>query len=503
MRLSFLAPASLAWILLASLNAAAFQFEGEQGKLSVSGYLEERGIYAFYENSPDEDPSTEAGLEVKGTYSSWFASKLQIKGVDDGKVIDPRNGRLFNQFDLIYQDKNPYIDVSEAYLDLYTGKVDCRVGIQKFAWGRLDEINPTDNLNTEDYTEGAINEEVDRKIGVPAIKINGYSDFCNVEIGWVPRYVPYRLPTAEERWFPKPLKPPSEISSTYVGTIPVHTSYDDISLPDFSLSHSETGIRISKYIEGWDFSVSYFTGYDPVPVTGARADVTVTLPNQSSLDDYTMNTELTMVPEIHRMQVYGFDFSTTMGSFTVRGEYAYFRNKFYNRVMESVLEDTLTIQKQQEILDEFTREYLRSQGTKNVQTFHIDPKVSIQEDSMKYGLGLDYLYGDTAVSFQFIQEYIPDYQDDKPIYFNKNGVDTLLTFLYKQFFLQNTLELTFRTAYGIEFRDYIIKPSLKYSFTNNFQGTIGLLIIQGKYNDSLFGQYRKNDEIFAKVRFSF
>jgi hypothetical protein len=201
--------------------------------------------------------------------------------------------------------------------------------------------------------------------------------------------------------------------------------------------------------------------------------------------------------------VYGFDFTTTLGSFTLRGEYAYFKNKYYNRVLESVLAETLTTSRQQEILDQFLREYIRSSGTKRIQTFHVNPAVSIQEDSMKYGFGLDYLYGDIAVSFQFIQEYIPDFQEDKPIYFNKNGVDTLLSFLYKQFFLQNTLEFNFRTAYDIEYRDYVIKPSLKYSFTNNVQGTIGALVINGEYNDSLFGQYRKNDEIFAKIRLSF
>jgi hypothetical protein len=155
------------------------------------------------------------------------------------------------------------------------------------------------------------------------------------------------------------------------------------------------------------------------------------------------------------------------------------------------------------ILADFLREYNRSGGSKSVQTFHIVPQVGVQEDSMKYGFGLDYIYGDTGVSFQFIQEYIPDFQKDKPIYFNKNGLDTMLTFLFKQFFLQNTMELNIRTAYDIEFQDYLIKPSLRYSFTNNIQGTIGVLILGGKYNDSLFGQYNKNDEIFAKVRCSF
>ncbi len=135
--------------------------------------------------------------------------------------------------------------------------------------------------------------------------------------------------------------------------------------------------------------------------------------------------------------------------------------------------------------------------------FQIDTNVPLQKDSMKYGLGLDYIYGDTSVSAQFIQEFIPNYDENKPIYFNKNGVDTLLTLLFKQFFLQNTMEINIRTAYDIEFRDYIIKPSLKYNFTDNLQGTFGVLLINGKYDDSLFGQFRDNDEIFARLRCSF
>ncbi|MCK7515592.1 MAG: hypothetical protein MZV70_74195 [Desulfobacterales bacterium] len=77
-----------------------------------------------------------------------------------------------------------------------------RLGIQKFAWGRLDELTPTDNLNTSDLTEGGINDQVERKIGVPAVKMNYYSDLFNTELAWIPRYVPYRLPKAQERWFP-------------------------------------------------------------------------------------------------------------------------------------------------------------------------------------------------------------------------------------------------------------------------------------------------------------
>ena len=491
---------SLLCIVLTSLNAGAFQYEGEKGKVSLTGYLEGRAIYAFDRDSPEENPSSELGLELKASTSSWLSTKLSLQAVDEGKVSDPGNKRLFKEFDLIYQDKNPYVNVNEAYLDIYTGKVDFRLGVQKFAWGRLDEINPTDMLNTEDLTEGGTNDEVDRKIGAPSVKINMYSDLANVELGWVPVYVPYRLPQPNERWFPKVLKPPDVIrTNTTVGDIPVTTLYQDIDIPSVALNNSELGVRVSKYIGGWDLSCSYFTGYDTMPLTEAPVDLTVEMINPLALD-YSINAKVTMAPEIHRMDVFGFDFTTTISSFTLRGEYAYFKDKRYNRKLDPVLTQLVSKARQDEIYKEFNEKYFASGGKENVQVFHINPQIPLQEDSMKYGLGLDYIYGDTSVSVQCIQEFIPKYDEDKPIYFNKNGTDTLLTFLFKQFFLQNTMELNIRTAYNIEFRDYIVKPSLKYNFTDNLQGTIGVLLINGKYDDSLFGQFRKNDEIFARLR---
>ena len=493
----------LFWIGLTFLEAKAFQYEGDLGKLSLAGYLEGKAIYAFDRDTPRENPSEKLGVELKASSSSWLSSKIFLQAVDDGKVIDPDNKALFNQFDRIYQDKNPYVNVNEAYLDIYTGKVDFRLGVQKFAWGRLDEINPTDNLNTMDLTEGGINDEIERKIGVPSLKINMYSDMADVELAWVPVYVPYRLPQPDERWFPKVLKPPEVIKTdTMVGNIPVNTSYQDIDLPAHTVGNSEMGVRVSKYIGGWDLSCSYFTGYDPMPLTDAPVDLTVKLLNPLALD-YRINTQVTMVPEIHRMDVFGFDFTTTMSSFTVRGEYAYFKNKYYNQKIDPVLEQLVTKSRQDEIYKEFMTKYLASGGRDNVQVFHIDPHIPIQEDSMKYGLGLDYIYGDTTLSVQFIQELIPNFNADKPVYFNKNGLNTMLTFLFKQFFLQNTMEFNLRTVYEVEFQDFIIKPSLKYNFTDNLQGTIGILFISGKYDDSLFGQFKDNDEMFAKLRCSF
>ena len=146
------------------------------------------------------------------------------------------------------------------------------------------------------------------------------------------------------------------------------------------------------------------------------------------------------------------------------------------------------------------RNYFASGDRASRQTFRIDPEVNVQMDSMKYGLGIDYIYGDTSISMQVIQEWIPDYDKDMPVYFNKEGLDTMLTLQFKQFFLQNTMEFDLRAAYGIEFRDYLVKPSLKYNFTETLKCTIGLAVLGGRYDDSLFGQFEDNDEIYAQIK---
>ncbi|MBN2298034.1 MAG: hypothetical protein JXM72_05545 [Deltaproteobacteria bacterium] len=485
---------------LCPLWTGAYEYESESLTLSLSGYLESGARYAFDSDTPDEDPSTELGIDFNADIGSKASFKLFFQVQGDGKVIDPGNGILFNEFNKIYQDKNPCVDIDEAYLDLFTDSMDFRIGIQKFAWGRLDEINPTDNLNTEDFTQGGTNEENERKIGVPAVKSTVYTDLVNIELAWIPQYVPYRLPTREERWFPGVLKPPEVIATdTAAGDIPVTSSYQDIEMTGRYPSHSEYGIRVSKYIAGCDISLSYYRGYNVMPITSGPTDLTITLKDLLALD-YSITAETTLVPEIHKMNVYGFDFTTTVGSFTVRGEYAYFQNKYYNRKLDSVLSEELTQEKQDNIMDDFMETYLDSDGEQSVQTFRIDPAISLQKDSMKYGVGIDYIYGDTSISAQVIQEFVPGYDDDKPIYFIKDGFDTLITVSFKQFFLQNTLEANLDGAYDLEFKDYMIKPSLKYKFTESLQLTLGAILLDGKEQDSLVGQYQDNDEIYAKLR---
>jgi hypothetical protein len=500
--LPVLLAAALGWVSFAT--AQAYEYEDGSVKVSLSGYLDSRAVAPFSRDVPKEYPTTVLGLDCKTTIASWSAIKIFMQAIDNGTVIDPENGKLFNQFDKIYQDKNPCIDADEAYIDLFSEKADLRIGIQKFSWGRMDEVNPTDNINPEDFSQGTINEELERKIGIPAVKLNSYTDIANVELAWIPRYVPYRLPQPDEKWYPNPLKAPAYVETNgTAGYIPVTSQHEDITIPEATWNNSEWAGRISRYLYGWDVSASYYHGYDVMPITDVYSDLTVTLVNPLALE-YDLSLDVTYKPVVHQMDVYGFDFTTTLGSFTIRGEFAYYDEKYYNRMLDSVLSEELSKSNQEEIYNEFQENYISSGGTLTTQTFQVNPQINIPYRAMKYGFGADYIYGDSSVSLQFIQEYIPDYDNTRPVYFiYENGCNTLLTALFRQLFLQNTLELVLSGAYGVEFKDYLIKPSMKYSFTNTLQGTIGVVILGGKEINSMFGQYSHNDEAYVQLRCSF
>ncbi len=469
--------------------------------VGVSGYLEGLGVYALNDDTPEEDPSALFSLTAKSDFARWGAFKITLKGGYDGKVSDPDSGKYVTSLDKIYQNRNPCVTVDEAYVDLFTGKADFRIGIQKFAWGRLDEINPTDNLNTEDMTDPVLKEENDRKIGAPAVKANIYTDIVNCELAWIPRYVPYRLSRPDERWFPPIFIVPSAIeTNTSFGAVPVEAEYAEIDLPALSLKNSEAGVRLSKSLAGWELSASYFTGYDMLPVMTIPTELTIELIDPDALLT-EIQAKVKAKPELNRLHVFGADFSTTLGGFTIRGEGAYFKDKYYVRTIDSIYAEVMTTRLQQQIMEDFLSTYYAT--GKRRQTFSLSPPITLTYDSLKYGLGVDYVRGDATISLQIIEERVLDYDETKPIFFIDNGYDTMLSLAYKQFFLQNTLELSLAGAYDYTFKHYLFQPSLVYGITDAVKGTLGAAVIAGKDPNSLLGQFRDNDEIFLRLKYSF
>ncbi|MGE5172823.1 MAG: hypothetical protein ACM3MD_03230, partial [Betaproteobacteria bacterium] len=204
--------------------------------LSVSGRLDLRGVERQDRDSVREDPSLEGRIKLDSIGSQWrFHSWLE--GGWDGTVRRPaRDHSLFKNYDEVYQSNSPYLEFKELYVTHSSGALDLRAGIQRFAWGRLDEYPPNDLLNPWDYTQFLRKPLEDRKIGVPAISATSNKGDWTYETAWVPVLVPYRLPLLDERWAG------SSVASTIAQIVPnAKITPQEPDLPDHRIENSNIG----------------------------------------------------------------------------------------------------------------------------------------------------------------------------------------------------------------------------------------------------------------------
>ncbi len=175
------------------------------------------------------------------------------------------------------------IELDEAYVDYYADQFDVRVGKQRLSWGTALQINPTDVINPVN-----IQDPMGDKQALYAAVVDYYLGH-NIKLSGV--WVPLFKPVMEV--IPHPLIPGQVIVPEKVQP---------------KLANSELGLRTSFMgIKGWDFSASYFRGWEDFPTP----QVVPGVPPQ-------------ITASYRKMQMFGFDVATTMGDMGLWGEGAYF-----------------------------------------------------------------------------------------------------------------------------------------------------------------------------------
>lgn len=175
------------------------------------------------------------------------------------------------------------IELDEAYLDYYADQFDVRAGKQRVSWGTALQINPTDVINPVN-----IEDPMGDKQALWAAAVDFYlGQSTKFSAVWVPIFKP-----ALEQ-IPHPLIPGQVIVPEKV---------------DPKLGNSELGLRASLMgINGWDFSASYFRGWEDFPTPSIVPGV----PPQ-------------ITASYQKVQMFGLDVATTMGDLGLWGEGAYF-----------------------------------------------------------------------------------------------------------------------------------------------------------------------------------
>jgi hypothetical protein len=495
----------LSFVLILLSVGQSLAIEGD-----LTGRLEQRFGIRANANTPSENPSTELMLNPSISFSRDIRVKSEIKMVYDGSILHTQtdSSPLLKPF-LVFKQQPGYLDVNELYLDFFFKDFDVRIGKQKINWGVLDEYQPTDVFNPEDYSRFMELPEADRKIGIPALRIDAYS-LPVFELEWVfaPVFFPYRLSSPGNRFFPPMLDIAKDLRAyfqrdPFLSGFSIHQDLMGWGW-EKALSSFSTGLRLSNHVAGFDTHLYYFTGLDPIPVYSSDVHATTRLFPSQSL--YRSLIDLDIYPTSRRMHMFGADLTRSLGNTTVRFEWAFFHGRPYNRDTYRDLEgpfwqNPYAYQLVRGGVDALLDEHSLESRTK------IDiPDIVMKKDNISWGIGLDYILpkrmllipSGSFLTAQFTQDVILSHGHNLVSEPSTHRVSIGL----RSSFRNGTIEFNPQGAYQIENKSYLGSLEVIYKYKPSLQLVGTYFFVGGDPSDTI-GEFRGLDEAILSVRYLF
>jgi hypothetical protein len=203
-------------------------------------------VYPQSTPQDDEHVVLEAWFRIEPAYRP--ADWLTLSGSIDARVdtidqvertwrVDVRDRGL----------RRPSLSLRHARAAVRKGSLTVDLGKQFIRWGKADILNPTDRFAPRDFLE-VTDDEFLAVIGARG----QYTRASHaVDVVWVPTFTPSRTPLVGRRW--APLQPQTLGTTGFVDVDPT--------FPD----RSQYGARWNVLGPGFEFSLSYFDGFNHLP----------------------------------------------------------------------------------------------------------------------------------------------------------------------------------------------------------------------------------------------
>ncbi|MCC6766856.1 MAG: hypothetical protein IT293_19545 [Deltaproteobacteria bacterium] len=501
--------ALLALVLIvgaASRPASAAELRSPDGRMSLAGSLATWDVIRLHDDTPSERPTGLLDLRLDATTTDRWRVFTSLRAGYDGKIGHPRGGNPFLALDEVYQSKDLFLNLDEAYVDLYFETFELRIGKQKISWGQLDDIQPTDHFNPQDLTEFYFRPELERKMGVPAIRWTGYVGATTLDVAWNPIFTSSRLAAPEDRWFAPLLRVP-ETFDTPFGPVPVATRYPDVDPPPHTLASSDVAIRLKHFHEGVEMSLTGFHGWDKWGQTYEGRSAATVAPTGDAANPLATSVDVDVVPSTRRITVLGADLAMPLLWFALRAEAAWIHGRgFPLRVQETLASDPQLFQ----VVGE-AAERVAQTGTAETVALPIPP-AALERECLQWGIGLDWFVTERvsrrlvgrewlAGTF-FLAQLLQTVIFDHDAAFIDDSVESLLAATIRQSFLDERLGIELKTVYNPNHGDWFVWPQTSYRLTESLSALAEARLIGGSPRQTI-GQYHDHDGIKLGMRWSF
>ncbi|MFT5208492.1 MAG: hypothetical protein ACI9CE_000206 [Flavobacterium sp.] len=388
--------------------------------------------------------------KLSGTFelSSGLSDNISFTTIGRGQFIGPdklepgnsRQSSVSPATKRIYLNPSAEIELRELYLDFDFEKASLRLGKQQVVWGQADGLKLLDLINPQDFREFILDDFNHSRIPLWMFNLALYFDIGDLQVLWIPDTTMHSLPEKGALF---------EITAPFQ-TLPQGTpiEFKEIDRPDNLFKDSDVGLRLSKFIAGWDLTLHYLYHFDDFPVM------------RSSLTEKGIR----FSPAYERTHTVGASASNAFGDIIFRSEVVLNSDKYFNTGLST-----------------------------------INPAVN---DGVSRSREFGYVFGfdwtglrDTFISFQMFQSRMLDDKDAL-----RRKIETSFTLLLRRNFLNESIQLETLWIFNQEDKDNLLRLKGRFETSSNTSITLFVDIFNGE-SDELFGQFDSRDQVGIKLSY--
>ncbi len=333
------------------------------------------------------------------------------------------------------------VELREFYLDTAIKDSIVILGKQQVVWGKSDGLKVLDIVNPQNFREFILDDFDQSRIPLWTVNAEIPINDVTLQLLLIPDQTYHEFATPGSSYqFTSPVIIPPTPASANVQIKPTIT-------PDKVLQDADAGFRLSTFTHGWDLTFNYLYHYDDTPVLFRTINISASGPI------------INITPQYKRTHLIGGTFSNTFGDLTLRGELGYLTDKYIS----------------------------------TINTLDTDGVVKTGE--FKYVLGFDwYGFTDTLLSTQIFQTYLNKHETGMI----QQQLNTQITFLIKQDYMNETLHAEILVLHDINYEDGMLRFKLTYEYNDEINIYVGADIFYGN-EDGLFGQFNETDRVVSGV----
>ncbi|HWF84158.1 MAG TPA: hypothetical protein VG222_04910 [Vicinamibacterales bacterium] len=422
------------FVIVCVASLIGWPFAARAQTVSQRGFVEASG-FLFPQDAPNDPVNLVGDVLVREELFVKPAPWIQFAAGLDARANT--HDQVDHTWRIDFSDRGtrrPALAVRRLSATIRYRHLTVDAGKQFIRWGKTDIVTPTDHFAPRDF----LNVVDNQLLAVTGVRMAVQAGAETVEAVVVPRLTPSRVPLIDQRWSVVPPAAPA------AGIMDGGAQFPD---------GSQAGVRWAHTGAGYEYSLSYFDGFNHLPNIDVVTALSAGAAEQACPACAASPASIVIRRTYPAIKSYGADAAVPTRWFTIKGETAYFTSS-----------------------SPATDEYL----------LYV---VQLERQTGEWLLVAGYV-GEAATERRAALTFAPD-----------RGLARSIV-ARASYTIDSNRSLAIETAVRQDGAGVYVKPEYSQAHGQHWRTTAAAVLIAGREDDFL-GQYRRNSHLTLTLRYSF